>query len=242
MKSPSDPNKPKEASATAGRRADDSSLFSLESLKIKEAEAAKQSRTKEDSGLIDLRALAAMERAGDKPSLDVAPLIAPNDIFGVSPGTPLIAPPQAAAVAAPPQSYAPPSAARNNTPLILGGAIAAVGIAVAVFTLTRGAPQAATAPTASATVAAAVTAAPAPTAEVAPEPSVVAVIPGQRPSAPATATAAADKPPPPVVKGPLPKAPSRAAPKEPAEPAPPPKPVETCDLACQMQRAVNKKK
>jgi hypothetical protein len=34
--------------------------------------------------------------------------------------------------------------------------------------------------------------------------------------------------------------PRPALPKE--EPAPPPKPVDACDLACQMQRAVNKKK
>jgi hypothetical protein len=246
MKDPSDTNKP----ATLGARSEDSSLFSLDALKLKEAELAKQSKTKEDSGLIDLRALASLERSAEKPAaLDVAPVVAPADLFGGGLGTPLIAPPPAAGVAAPPADYAAPAPKKSSTGLIIGGAVGAIGIAVAVFALTRGggAPPAATAQNAAVTTSAAAAApAPQPSAEpaAAEQPTVAAVTPGQRPAQPTAAPTAAPAPAPekpaPVAKapGPMPK-PKAAAP---AEPAPPPKPVETCDLACQMQRAVNKKK
>lgn len=236
---------PKEGPAPAGRRADDSSLFSLDALKIKETATAAQARkTTEDSGLIDLRALAALERQGEnqKSPLDVASVVAPADIFGASPGTPLIAPPPASAVAAPPPGMVA-EGPKKNTGIIIGGAVVAVAAAVGIFMLTRGPDAAPAAPTSAPTATAApvVTQAAEPAS---PEPSVAAVVPGQRPTTPtATATVdpagAAPAPPKPVVKGPMPK----AAPKEPpAAPAPPPKPVDTCDLACQMQRAVNKKK
>lgn len=235
MKNPSDANKPPQ-----GARSDDSSLFSLEALRVQEA-AAQTRSTKEDSGLIDLRALAALETADEhdkKHDLGVAAVVAPADIFGGGGfGTPLMAPPPAAAMAAPPLGYEAPAAPKSRGLIIGVAGVAVVGIIAAVFMLTRSTtPVAATTPSA---VAPAATSA-APTAEqAAPEPSVAVVTPGQRAAPTATATAAAPSAAPvakaPAVKGPMPKA---APPKE---TAPPPPPKEACDLTCQMQRAVQKK-
>jgi len=247
---PDSPDSPERPAAGSGARNDDSSLFSLASLKLTQAARPK---TAEDSGLIDLNALGVIEKGAEpgapapRTPLAVAPVVAPNDIFG-SAGTPMLIAPSAAAVAtAAPGAQAQP--ARGKGLVMIGGAVAVVGLAVGVFLATRGGGDApAIKPIATATAAPppTTTAPPAATTVAAPEPTIAAVTPGQRaavePTATATATAAA-----PVAKvpGPLPvaKAPGGGGGKAPgpAKADPPPKPVETCDLACQMQRAVQKK-
>jgi hypothetical protein len=243
MSNASDSNKPQDRGAPAGSRSENSSLFSLDALKIKEVESAAQARsTKEDSGLIDLRALAAMERGADKSnSLGVALIAAPTDIFGATPGTPIMAPPPASAITSAPVGYGVP-AKKSSTPIIIGGAVAAVVVAAAAFFLTRSSAPAVAAPTATVAASAAPTAA-APAEPATPdEPKVAAVVPGQRPQVAPSATPSAAPSAAPVAKvpGPMPKA--KAAPTADTPPPPPPKPVETCDLGCQMKRAVDKKK
>jgi hypothetical protein len=230
-----DPTSP----APVGARHDDSSLFTLDALKKTEDEARQQKRN-DDSGLIDLKALAAI--AAERPKeteVAVASVIAPPDLFTIAvPVVPMIAPP----IITTAPEVAKPKPNRTGIFVGMGVAVAAVA-AIGVFMATRGPAAAA----ASATpVAAALP--PAPTAAAAPqpdEPKLAAVNPGERapkedpPKPTATATAAtAPKAAVPVARGPMPK----AAPKEDAPPAPPKPPADACDLACQMQRAVNKKK
>jgi hypothetical protein len=237
------------SSAPLGARNDDSSLFSLESLKKTEDEAKKQ-RNREDSGLIDLKALALLEREpAAKGEVTVAAVVAPADLFSV--GAPV------APMTAPPISAQPPPLAKlddleapkkSRAPLVIAiGGILAVAAAAAVFATTRDTGASAAAATAAAATPPAVTAtatqapAPAPAADDAPK--AVAVNPGERPApAPsATPTAVAVAPKPVAAAGPAPKAaPKAAAPKEDAPPAA--KPADACDLACQMQRAVSGKK
>jgi hypothetical protein len=240
---PDSPDSPAHPAAS-GARNDDSSLFSLASLKLTQA-ATQQGKTAEDSGLIDLNSLGVIEKdaapGAARSPLAVAPVVAPNDIFG-SAGTPMLIAPSASAVAtAAPGAEAPPAKSKGMV-MIVGG-VAAVGLAVGVFLAMRGGGDApATKPTVAVTAAPAPTTAPTPTAVAAPEPTVAAVTPGQRPVAEPTAAPTVA----PVAKlpGPMPvaKAPGGSKAAAPAAKAEPPaKPVETCDLACQMQRAVQKK-
>src|ERR1700761_6140421 len=100
MKNASDSRTSPAASASSGARNDDSSLFSLESLKLKEQEALKQTKPQEDSGLIDLNALGVIEQsATPRPAMAGAPVVAPNDIFGTV-GTPMLVAPSVAAMTA----------------------------------------------------------------------------------------------------------------------------------------------
>ncbi len=230
---------PSTSPAPVGARHDDSSLFSLDSLKRTEEEARQQKRN-DDSGLIDLKALAALA-AERPPQTDVAvsSVIAPPDLFTIAaPVVPMIAPP--ITVAAPEVAQPKP----NRTGIFVGlGVVVAALAAVGVFTATRG-PDAAAAAASATPVAAALP--PAATAAAAPqpdEPKVAAVNPGERapkeaPPTPTATATAAPKAAVAVVRGPMPK----AAPKEDAPAAPPKPPADACDLACQMQRAVSKKK
>jgi hypothetical protein len=231
-----DPGSSRDSSAPAplGARHDDSSLFSLESLRRTE-EQAKKEKARDDSGLIDLKALAALERDAPKVEMAMTPAIAPPDLFAVS--APL-------ATTARPISVAPaamPEAKPGRTKLVVAGVGALVVVAsLAAFGAMRGGAQAAPPATAAATA----PPTPTTTATAAPaeEPKAAAVTPGERPAATAdpkpSATAAAAAVAPKTYAGPR-AAPKAAAPKD---DAPPPKPVEACDLACQMQRAVSKKK
>jgi hypothetical protein len=233
------PMKDSSSSGPVGARHDDSSLFSLDALKRTEDEA-RQQKNRDDSGLIDLKALASLAQERPKAQeVAVAAVVAPPDLFTVAaPIAPMVAPPIATAA---PEDLAPPKPKRTGLYVGVGGAVAVLA-AVGIFFATRGSGDAAAA--ASATAAAPpppVTAAPAPTPD---EPRIAAVNPGERapredPKAAPTATATAAAPvaaPRPIGRGPLPKAP----PKEDA-PAPKP-PVDACDLACQMAKAVNKSK
>jgi hypothetical protein len=243
MKNDSDPTK--DAPAPIGARQENSSLFSLEALKKQEALAleAEPKRT-EDSGIIDLKALAIMQKAekteGSR-SFDVARVQAP-DIFQIGMVSQLAAP-QPIALAAPPEADAPKP--RSKVMPIAGGVAAIAVIAGVAFFLGRGAgnqPTAGVTPATSTTVAAPPPATPTATATAtATQDEVAAITPGEHPSVPtATAVATASAKAPPVVPGrlagPMPK--PKPAPEAPAAPAPP---VNTCDLACQMKRAVEGK-
>jgi hypothetical protein len=230
-------------SAPVGARNDDSTLFSLDALKKTDDTRAKD-KGRDDSGLIDLKALAAMERE-DRPKQEVAvaTIVAPPDLFAISaPLAPMTAPPIPTS-----SDPAAPQAKSSRTGLIVGvGAAVAVAAAVAVFALTRGSSQAAPAVTAAAPPPPPTTAAPAAAAQEE-APKAAAVTPGERPAAtqdpkpdpklaPTAAPAAAPKP----AGVAAPRSAPRAAPKD---DAPAPKaPAEACDLTCQMQRAVSKKK
>lgn len=241
MKDEGSPRSP--SAAPLGGRNEDSSLFSLESLKRTEEEALKKQKSREDSGLIDLKALAALERDGaTKPAEHgVVSIVAPADLFAVA----------APVVTTAPISVRPPTPAvveeipkPNRTKVFLGvGAVLAIAAGVAVFATVQG--GGATEP---ASTAQAATPPPTPTAAPAPPPDPpkpAAVTPGERPQPTATATptaavGAGTAPPKPIAAGPRAPKPAPPPKEEPAA-APAPKPADACDLACQMQRAVNKK-
>ncbi len=134
-------------SSQAGKRDENSVLFSLSSLTSAAAPPtptrSTTTATKEDSGLIDLKALAA---AGPSSPTAAAP---PVETIGLFPlGAPVLAPPAAAAIAAP-LSLAPPQQKSSNMVLIMVMGIALFGaIAVAVFFAVKGS---STQPTATAT-------------------------------------------------------------------------------------------
>src|SRR5262245_46229452 len=79
MKNPDPTDKDK--ASPIGARNDDSSLFSLDSLKVKQHEGAldqpaqQAPRKPEESGLIDLKALAEMQRAEKSAALEVAAVV-----------------------------------------------------------------------------------------------------------------------------------------------------------------------
>jgi hypothetical protein len=233
------PMKDSSSSGPVGARHDDSSLFSLDALKKTEDEARTQ-KNRDDSGLIDLKALASLAQERPKAQeMSVAAVVAPPDLFAVAaPIAPMVAPPVATAA---PEDLAPFKPKRTGLYVGVGGVVAVLAM-VGIFLATRGSGDAAAAATttAAAPPPPAVTAAPAPTPD---EPRVAAVNPGERPpkedpkAAPTATTApAAVAAPKPVVRGPLPKPP-------PKEEAPAPKPAgPVCDLACQMAKAVNQKK
>ena len=233
-----DSKSPSASALRTGARNDDSSLFSLDMIRQAEESATRASRERDDSGLIDLQALAAL--SGTAPSqVSNAPLVvsASAGLFG------------APAISAPFETHAAPvdtanpferSSKRRNVLLAMGGA-GAVAIAAVAFLAMQGTgapPAAAT----SAMTPVLTAAAPPPQPVAAPEPEapkVAAVSPGQR-----APVVEAPKPAAPVVKAAAParaaapRAPAAApAPKEPAKPAAP-----ICDLTCQMQKAVSKPK
>lgn len=149
------------AAAATGARNEQSVLFSLNALVNAERKSAppNASKTKDDSGLIDLGALAAKasaEPAGPsmaEPMLPMAPML----------GAPLLAPPPVAAAAVPVAAAAPPPA--NKTGLYVGGAIVfATLVAAGVFVATRPKEQPPAPPVAATTAPTATETAPAPTA------------------------------------------------------------------------------
>jgi hypothetical protein len=243
------PNDPSGGGAALGARSDDSSLFSLESLKRSEQEAAKSKKT-EDSGLIDLKALAQLETTADKSGTPhVAQVVAPADLFQISVPIAPIAAPNMAAIQAAPAGYEAPRP-KSKLPLVIGGVVALVAVGVGVFMLGRSSGEARPTLTPTST---AVAAAPTTTAAAAPadtsasdEPKVAAITPGQRPvkeeAAKADPTTAPTANAAPRTVAAVPRSAPRAQAKKDDAPAPAPKPADTCDLACQMQRAVNKKK
>jgi predicted Zn finger-like uncharacterized protein len=179
------------SAAPAGKRDENSVLFSLNALTAATAPApAKTTATKEDSGLIDLKALAAAAPAQAAPEVEAV---------GLFPlGAPVIAPVQ------PPQmNYAAPVAVaekkKSPLPLIVGGLVAVLAI-VGVFIMVKGGDPPKTDPTTKPatepTVVQTVTAAPTQTATAAPTATA---------TADATAEASASATAGPVAVGPRPK-------------------------------------
>ncbi|NUO51678.1 MAG: DUF4339 domain-containing protein [Polyangiaceae bacterium] len=158
-----------------GKRDENSVLFSLSALTATSGPpsrptAGATTATKEDSGLIDLKALAASAT----PAPQAQSAVPAIDTVGLFPlGAPVVAPPPAQMSMAGPASIAVPQK-RSVLPLVLGGIVALSAI-VGVFFVVRGTGQP-TAPTATAA------AAPAPT------PTETAATPPPT----ATATAVAD--------------------------------------------------
>ncbi|WP_437626403.1 zinc-ribbon domain-containing protein [Sorangium sp. So ce1151] len=213
--------------AAPGQRDENSMLFSLSALTAKAAPApARPTVTaSEDSGLIDLKALAS--GAGVRAPSPVASIVA-NDggLFQLS--APIVTTARAPSVAPPTNIDAPP---KNRAPLIIGAGIAIAGIAIAgVFLLMKGggeppAPAAAEnttttaapatttppepdpTPTATATATASATASAEPVASAAPS-AAPAARAGGRPSRPASGGAAGKA------------QPAAASPAAPAAPAP----------------------
>jgi predicted Zn finger-like uncharacterized protein len=177
--------------APAGKRDENSVLFSLNALTAATAPApSKTTATKEDSGLIDLKALAAAAPAQAAPEVEAV---------GLFPlGAPVIAP-----VAPPQMNYAAPVAVaekkKSPVPLIVGGLVAVLAI-VGVFIMVKGGDPPKTDPTtkvaADPTVAQTATAAPTQTATAAPT---------QTATADATADASASATAGPVAIGPRPR-------------------------------------
>ncbi|WP_438001313.1 zinc-ribbon domain-containing protein [Sorangium sp. So ce185] len=165
--------------AAPGQRDENSMLFSLSALTAKAAPAPARSSASasEDSGLIDLKALAA--GTGVRAPSPVASIVA-NDggLFQLS--APIVTTARAPSVAPPTIEAAP----KNRAPIIIGAGIAIAGIAIAgVFLLMKGGGET-PAPTAAETTPPAA-AAPATTAPPEPEPA-------PAPTATATASATAE--------------------------------------------------
>ncbi len=173
---------------TTGKRDENSVLFSLSALTSVEsaAPAGKTTAKKDDSGLIDLKALAA-----SAPAVSSSPIAIDNlgisDHGAVFPlGMPILAPPpQAAPAVGMDVTAAPPQ--KSKVGIIVGGAVAIVAM-VLVFFLVKGDPPPAPVPTPAQTAAA-----PPPAAEPTPLPT--AAEPTADPSGSAAASSA------PVAKG-----------------------------------------
>jgi hypothetical protein len=234
-------------SSPVGARSDDSTLFSLDALKKTDDARAKE-KSRDDSGVIDLKALAAMgNEERPKHDVPVSAMVAPTDLFAVSaPLAPMTAP---VVTTAAPRA---PGTKPNRMPLwVAAGAVVALAAGGGVFVATRRAKPATANGAATATAVApppATTSAAPPPPEPEEAPKAAAVNPGERPAppdpkptaAPAASSAAAAAPPAkPVAVAAAPRSAPRAAPKEDAPPKPP---VDACDLTCQMKKAVGKKK
>jgi hypothetical protein len=237
--------------AKLGARNDDSSLFSLDALKKKEAElSAQPNKQGEDSGMIDIKALASLQKP-DGSGAAVPALSTQSDLFQIQAPIAPLAPLAQSLLTSPVDERMVPGGAgevaapKSKTPMIVAGVAVVVALGAVAFAFTRS-PEAPKAPASAVAVA---TAAPTATAPPAPEePRIAAVTPGQRavkedvaPKPTVSATAAVAPPvqrPPGGGGGPRPQAP----PKPPKEEAPKAPAAPACDLACQMQRAVNGKK
>lgn len=230
----------KKRPASPGPHDADSSLFSVEALK-KQAIAVPEEKPKarEESGIINLRSLALLhrEKAPEASADSVSASRPAADVFSGNGFGGLIA-----ATPAPAKAAEPAVQPKKSKLLIVGAILLSVAAAAGAFVALRG-PTEVAAPIASAA------APPAPVPEKVAQPAdtrpaVEAVTPGQLskkedPQKPVlgpakvagakTASAATAHP----------KATAAAVEPPPEEkPAPP---VETCDLTCQMQRAVDKK-
>lgn len=154
------------SSLSTGKREENSVLFSLNALTQASAPAAARpssvsatTATKEDSGLIDLKALSANAPAAQASQTQLAP--APIDAMGLFPlGAPVAPPPVSATHAGYASSAIPEKKGGNKIGLIVGGVVAVAAV-VGVFLLVKGGgddkanasnkPAETSAPTASAT-------------------------------------------------------------------------------------------
>jgi hypothetical protein len=171
------------ASKPAGQRDENSMLFSLSALTAKAPSsfAGQTTATKEDSGLIDLRALGANSSSGQSDLLVDSVALLP---LGAPPP-----PPQAQMLVAPSvgTSIAPPPA-KSKTPLFIGlGAVVALVAVAGAYFATRPDPTP-PAPVVAATTTAEVAPTAAPTAEPTAEPTAAAASASAAPSAAPVAT------------------------------------------------------
>ena len=226
----------------AGKRDENSVLFSLSALTSATAPSkSSNSATKDDSGLIDLKALAASAAPPTASSQMESAALFPL-------GAPMLGPPPVAAAPAMAPVYAEPKKSNMVLPLVLGGFLA-VGAIGAVFFLLKGSPP----PPAPAPVQTTVAAEPTPAATAAPTETASAA-----PAATETAAASASATAAPVAIGgkwhpPAGKGAPAAGGKTPAAGGTPPaggdKPKPTggacaCppgDLMCAMQKCAGKK-
>jgi predicted Zn finger-like uncharacterized protein len=125
--------------SAAGKRDENSVLFSLSALTATTGPAApaptksQTTATKEDSGLIDLKALAA---SAPPPTASQQAASSAVDTIGLFPlGAPVLAPPPVAAMAAPVAVAAPQE--KSKLPLIIGGVVAVAAV-VGVFMVVKG--------------------------------------------------------------------------------------------------------
>jgi predicted Zn finger-like uncharacterized protein len=231
---------PAATASGTGKRDENSVLFSLSALTAVEASApvGKSTAKKDDSGLIDLKALAAS--APSTPTAASAPVDFMPDAGAVFPlGMPIIAPPVQAAPGVGMDVAAPPPE-KSKLPILVGGAVAIVAM-VLVFFLVKGDPPPPPVPTP------AQTAAPAPTAEPPPPVAEPTAEPTAEPSASASAAPVAAAPkgkwPPPKTGGtPAAGNPPAGGPATPPKP-PPPKSKCGCapsDLMCNMKCSAGK--
>lgn len=208
-------------SALDGQEREDSSLFSLRDLAKQGAPPATDAvaPNRDDSGLIDLAALAAMDAArAERPKLDVAPFVGVA-LFDVPEKAPELVPP-------------PPEQARARAPAwrtiaLLAGAVMVVAAASAIaVAATRGAGEGRLPPVAALHTATVPASPP-------PEEPRQTEAPARTEVEPAHA-AATTKP------GPA-QAPSRRVPRPPGSAVvKPSKPAPACDLMCQMQKSVGR--
>lgn len=203
---------PQAPSALTGQRNDNSVLFSLASLS-KNGPAAPAAPGSDASGLIDMRALAAIApkpAASSAPKVDEIMNLSSGGLFGGGAVSPVMTQTYQA-VQAPPGAGAPASGGVSSKTLgmaIGGGAFVAILIAGGAFFAMRKAPEAPQAP-----AAAVVPASPAPAVADAPKP--VEPVPAAAPAAPAVAVPAAAKAPEPakaVTEAPKAPAAAKAAP------------------------------
>jgi len=182
------------SSPGTGKREENSVLFSLSALTATTGSAPSPSRssttaTKEDSGLIDLKALAlSAPAASASQPVVAAPAV---DAIGLFPlGAPVLAPPTAQAMSMPATAAAPTGS--SKLPLIIGG-IVAVAAVVGVFLVVKGGgePAATAKPAATTTAEAAPIETVVPTATAAPAETASAVADAE---ASASASAAAKAP------------------------------------------------
>ncbi|MFO0759365.1 MAG: hypothetical protein U0359_22925 [Byssovorax sp.] len=226
------------------RKKDDSSLFSIEALTQARPEPrpAPPPKGKEESGIIDIRALAQLAQGQAAETAPRPSAAMPHaDVFAAGTAGPFLKPAPTAVAAEP----AAPVKAKGSKMLVIVGIVVAAAVAgVAVFASMRGAKD--TAPPIASAASPAPKPAPEPTAPpTATAPEVAAIIPGQISQKETLAKSAA------VAPGKAPagkgtgtaavaaaKATATAAAAAPPPEEPPPAPV--CDLRCQMEKAVNK--
>lgn len=223
-----------------GARDEQSVLFSLSALTASAPKISvppSSTGPTDDSGLIDLNALAAQAQAPEAAKAgadEPAPFLFPAALGSVEPVTKPATPEAAAA-----------PASSSKAPLFIGAGIAVAGVAIALVLASRPAePPAPAAPSVTAAAAPApVETAPPPAATAAPEPAPVASAVAPEPEAEAVKEAAVKKPAAP--KPAKPAAPKPAKPAAPAnagapKPAAAPKKSSNCgcapsDLQCQIR-------
>lgn len=218
--------------ARGGSRSDDSTQFSLRALAERQASprvGAASTPSRDDSGLIDLRALAALEPPREEPAkLDVAPF-AGVGLFDVP------SPPTAPAAQAAPDPAPARARQRRRTAAIVAAAVTAVAAVSAIAIAGTHRPGDAQLPPVSALHTA--------TVPVSPPPEPARAEPAPQADAKPSEVKPAETTAPPPSASPRASTAPRRAPKPAGSTVvktEPPKAGPPCDLMCQMQKSVAK--